>query len=256
MKTMAKILLTMLFSVMLTFGGGQSASAGARDLDPGVAMEAWKLLHQMEVENNIPQGLLHAISLMETGGGMAGQMVPWPYAVNVNTGSWQKGVPGEVMSQISYLANLGFKKFTVRKPSGERVTGLKPAQARALLKKQASDLPLALRGERFSKRFSNKWQGVFFVNRLLVAGHDNVDIGLMQVNWMYHGQNFTDLAEAFDPYHNVTYAVSYLMRHRKTLDWWGSVGRYHSGTKRHADRYIKGVWSMYQKVHRLASYEG
>lgn len=245
-----------MLSALLTLPFGQGAYGAMRGLDPDVAMEAWQLLHNMEVEHNIPQGLLHAISLVETGKGMEGQVVPWPYAINVNTGSWKKGRPSDMSLEVDYLKGLGFSRFTVRKASTERVAGLTADTAKALLKKQDADIDVSIRGERFSKRFSNKWQAVFFVNRLLVSGHDNVDVGLMQVNWMYHGENFTDLAEAFDPYHNVKYAVSYLMKHRQKLDWWGSVGRYHSGTKHHADRYIKGVWGMYQKVHRLADYKG
>lgn len=253
---MTSFLKSLFLAAVLLLGSSGASHGAVRGLDPDVALQAWELLHNMEIEHNIPQGLLHAISLMETGGGMDGQMVPWPYAINVNTGSWQEGLPQDMALQVGYLENLGFKEFTIRKPSTARKTDLSATEAKSLLKTMDPDLPVAIRGERFSKRFSNKWQAVFFVNRLLVAGHDNVDVGLMQVNWMYHGQNFTDLAEAFDPYHNVKYAVSYLLRHREKHDWWGSVGRYHSGTKHHAERYIKGVWGMYQKVHRLAAHSG
>ena len=244
------------FTLLFSAGMAPHAYGKPKVFDQAVALKSWQLLHDMEVKHDIPQGLLHAISLMETGGGISGQIVPWPYAVNVNTTSWKSGRPGNMALKVDYLANLGFKTFTVRKASTARVQNLTAEKAKAVLKKIDADMPVELRGDRFSRRFTNKWQAVFFVNRLLVSGHDNVDIGLMQVNWMYHGQHFTDLAQAFNPRHNVEYAVSYLLRHRKKHDWWGSVGRYHSGTQKFADRYIKGVWNMYQKVHRLAPQRG
>lgn len=253
---MRKAIYIFFMATALVFGAGVPAFAAVKPLDPSVAMDAWRLLHKMEEQYGIPQGLLHAISLVETGGGMEGQMVPWPYAINVNTGSWKRGAAQDLSLHLSYLDNVGFKRFTLRAPSGKTYEGLSLVAAKAHLEKYAADLPYEVRGERFSRRFSGKWQAVFFVNRLLVSGHDNIDIGLMQVNWMYHGHHFADLAEAFEPYHNVNYAVSYLMRHREKYDWWGSVGRYHSGTKVHADRYIKGVWGMYQKVHRIMPTSG
>lgn len=235
----------------LLLGGAGHAYGAQKPLDEAVALEAWQLLHNMEVQHNIPQGLLHAISLVETGGGLGGQMVPWPYAVNVNVSKWHKGVPDAALLDLQYLESLGFKTFSLKGSNGQRVDSLNKAEAKTWLQNRQADQPIMLRGAGFSQRFSNKWKAIFFVNRLLVAGHDNIDIGLMQVNWMYHGRAFTDLAEAFDPYHNVQYAVSYLMQHRQQRDWWASVGRYHSKTKKHADRYIQNVWAMYQKVHRL-----
>jgi len=67
------------------------------------------------------------------------------------------------------------------------------------------------------------------------------------------GENFKQVDHVFDPSKNVTYAVNYLRKHKKDRDWWRSVGRYHSGTEKHAKRYIENVWEMYQKVHRLPS---
>lgn len=253
---MHKVFYFLFIAAALLFTSAGAAVAKVKPLDPEVAMDAWRLLHKMEEQHGIPQGLLHAISLVETGGGMGGQMVPWPYAINVNTGSWREGPANDLALDVNYLSSLGFKKFTVRGPAGTAHEALSATEAKTLLQNAGTDLPYTMRGERFSRRFSGKWQAVFFVNRLLVAGHDNIDIGLMQVNWMYHGHHFNDLAEAFEPYHNVSYAVSYLMRHRERYDWWGSVGRYHSGTKTHADRYIKGVWGMYQKVHRIMPTSG
>ena len=75
----------------------------------------------------------------------------------------------------------------------------------------------------------------------------------MQINWHYHKDGFAGIEEAFDPAKNASYAVSYLRKHRQERDWWNSVGRYHSGTKKYAQRYIRNVYAMYRRVHRLKS---
>lgn len=219
-----------------------------------VAMGAWKALHDVEAENGIPHGLLHSISLVETGQGLEGQILPWPYTVNVNTTSSKKMGAYKALLDLRHMQGLGFKRFNVTMADGKKYSRISSTDAEDLLKRTPEDETVSLQGSVFAKRFNNKWSAVFFVNRMLAAGYDSVDIGLMQINWRYHSKAFTDVAEAFDPYKNARYAVSYLLEHRQDYDWWQSVGRYHSKTPKYATRYVKNVWAMYQKVHRLDQY--
>ncbi len=248
----SKPLLIIFLLSFLVVGTHVNIAAGA---DKTVALSAWQALHDAEAKHSIPRGLLHSISLVETGQGLGNQYMPWPYTTNVNSSRSIKAPAQKALLEMKHLQNLGFKSFSIKKSSGKFYKSLSPKTAQAVLVAIDADDEVVLRGLRFSKRFKNKWEATFFVNRLLAAGHNNIDIGLMQVNWMYHGSNFADIAQAFDPYHNVRYAVSYLMEHRQNHDWWTSVGRYHSKTSVHADRYVKNVWAMYKKVHRL-NYDG
>ncbi len=70
----------------------------------------------------------------------------------------------------------------------------------------------------------------------LQSGRRNVDVGLVQVNWRWHGQRFASPWDALDPVTNlVTGAqiINELRRNCPHCDWWTLVGRYHNPTKPH-----------------------
>ena len=81
----------------------------------------------------------------------------------------------------------------------------------------------------------------------------SVDIGLMQINWKFHGRHFESLAQLFEPDVNVAYAAKYL---RKLLSQHGSTERavafYHSNTQRYQSQYLKLFRPIYQKQLLLA----
>jgi len=81
----------------------------------------------------------------------------------------------------------------------------------------------------------------------------SVDIGLMQINWKFHGRHFSSLAELFDPQTNVRYAAKYL---RQLLQEHHSVEQavafYHSNTQHYQSRYLKQFRPIYRKQLVLA----
>jgi soluble lytic murein transglycosylase-like protein len=57
-----------------------------------------------------------------------------------------------------------------------------------------------------------------------------IDIGCMQINHHFHGENFTSPEEMFDPRRNVEYAAKFLHNlHAKHETWTMAVARYHAG---------------------------
>jgi len=57
-----------------------------------------------------------------------------------------------------------------------------------------------------------------------------IDVGCMQINHHYHGQNFRNVQAMFDPSLNVEYAARFLSRlHREQGSWSMAVARYHAG---------------------------
>lgn len=247
---MTKYILAFVLAVTIGFMG---ASAHASKFDQSLARDAWATVAQIEQDNGIPYGLLHAVSLVESGKGLAGKMLPWPYTAGVNRSRLtQHDNAAAAVQRINYLRTLGFSRFNIV-IDGQDTNKLSAAVAKAKIQAVAATAQqFKVRGRNFAKRFRNKASAVAFVEKLIQHGHKNVDIGLMQVNWMYHGKNFSNVAEAFEPRHNAGYAVKYLKQHKQTRGWWASVGRYHSGTKKHAKRYIKNVWAMYRRIHRLS----
>lgn len=85
---------------------------------------------------------------------------------------------------------------------------------------------------------------------LLRRSGDNVDIGLMQVNWGLWGKRF-DLSkfELLDPQLNVV-AGAKILEHcvRVSGSWWKGVGLYHSKKYLRQRDYIEKVWRSYRLV--------
>ncbi|TWD55414.1 transglycosylase-like protein with SLT domain [Agrobacterium vitis] len=57
-----------------------------------------------------------------------------------------------------------------------------------------------------------------------------IDIGCMQINYLYHHENFRSVEEMFDPKLNVEYAAEFLSKlHKRHETWTMAVARYHAG---------------------------
>lgn len=62
------------------------------------------------------------------------------------------------------------------------------------------------------------------------SGAKLIDIGCMQINHHFHGENFASVQEMFDPTKNVEYAALFLKRlHDQHETWTMAVARYHAG---------------------------
>lgn len=61
-------------------------------------------------------------------------------------------------------------------------------------------------------------------------GETLVDIGCMQINYKYHGKQFTSVEAMFEPARNVDYAASFLRKlHDREGTSTSTVARYHAG---------------------------
>ena len=221
--------------------------------NPVVGRDAWLLIAQAERANGIPAGLLHAMSLVETGKGIRGWVLPWPYTVGVNgTGVQSYSSREAALAGFTRYRNLGFVQFNLR-GSGTSLSRAKSMQVATALGSMPATGTITLEGINYGRRFNNSTEAEAFLTRMFGAGYRNVDVGMMQINWKVHGHRFSSVREALEPTNNLNYAVRYLMEHRQTRDWWGSVGRYHSGTPVYANRYIRNVYSMYLRIHRVST---
>ncbi|MCX7286966.1 MAG: transglycosylase SLT domain-containing protein [Rhodobacterales bacterium] len=72
----------------------------------------------------------------------------------------------------------------------------------------------------------------------LDQGATNIDIGCFQLNYRWHAEAFSSVADMLDPGQNASYAAEYLASHFATTgDWALAAAAYHSATPEHADRY-------------------
>ncbi|NBV54853.1 MAG: lytic transglycosylase domain-containing protein, partial [Proteobacteria bacterium] len=219
--------------------------------NPTVARDAWLLISNAESANNIPAGLLHAISLVESGQGIRGWVLPWPFTVGVNSpGSHTFTTAASAQAAFTRWRTLGFVRFNVRTASGGLKNNLTATQTAQILQTLPTAALTVIEPRSYGRRFNNVTEAESFAHRMMSQGHNNLDIGMMQVNWRVHGKHFRNVRAALEPTANLAYATNYLLTHKQKYDWWGAVGRYHSGTARYANKYIKNVYAMYLRIHR------
>lgn len=88
---------------------------------------------------------------------------------------------------------------------------------------------------------------------VLDAGEDNVDIGPMQVSWLWHRDRLGSAWQALDPTHNVRVGAWVLANAvRAENDVWSGVGRYHSGKADRQRRYRQRVARAFGHLVRKA----
>jgi hypothetical protein len=76
-------------------------------------------------------------------------------------------------------------------------------------------------------------------------GTTSFDVGCFQLNFRWHGSNFVDLADMFDPIRNADYAASFLTElHSETGEWSDAVSAYHSRTESRAETYLERIKSV------------
>ena len=83
---------------------------------------------------------------------------------------------------------------------------------------------------------------------LLKRSRNNVDIGLMQVNWGYWGDKFgLSKSELLDPQLNVLVGAK-ILEHciRVSGSWWKGVALYHSPQDARQRDYVEKVWQSYR----------
>lgn len=81
----------------------------------------------------------------------------------------------------------------------------------------------------------------------------SVDIGMMQINWKFHGRHFDSLSQLFEPEVNVNYAAKYLnqlLKEHHSIEQ--AVAFYHSNTQSYQALYLKLFRPIYRKQLILA----
>lgn len=67
-------------------------------------------------------------------------------------------------------------------------------------------------------------------NAARASGMKLIDVGCMQLNWYYHGENFSSVAEMLDPHKNVDYGARFLAALKQQEgSWTMAVARYNAG---------------------------
>jgi hypothetical protein len=135
--------------------------------------------------------------------------------------------------------------------------GLLEAIARVESGKLVPDLrltkpwPWTVTADGVGKFYPTKQGALAAIEQFKRDGIDNIDVGCMQVNLLYHGDGFASYNEALDPINNVAYATEFLFalfqRHR---NWDQAVRFYHSSDPEKHNNYLANVvdaWQSYDE---------
>lgn len=87
--------------------------------------------------------------------------------------------------------------------------------------------------------FDDPASAVAFAEDRVAQGRTNIDIGCFQLNYRWHGENFSSVAQMFDPLENARYAARFVRGlYADTGDWRAAAGAFHSRTQVHAQKYL------------------
>lgn len=89
---------------------------------------------------------------------------------------------------------------------------------------------------------SNQEEAAKTIKNALNSGITNIDIGIAQINYRWHGDNFKNIEEMINPVTNIEYAaklLSSLFKQHKT--WHKALRYYHSATPYHHRKYSRKV---------------
>lgn len=76
----------------------------------------------------------------------------------------------------------------------------------------------------------------------LKKGFRNIDIGVMQINYRWHGKNFASLEEIINPETNIKYAAKFLKSlYEEYGDWRKAVQIYHSHSPKYNKKYSRKI---------------
>ncbi len=99
-----------------------------------------------------------------------------------------------------------------------------------------------------SKYFKNKEQTLVFIKKNL-SKVNKIDVGCMQINLKYHGQEFKNFEHVLDPESNVKYAAKHLRElFGRYKTWNEAVSRYHSSKPLRKKRYLNKVHSFWAEL--------
>lgn len=112
----------------------------------------------------------------------------------------------------------------------------------AIAKTESNLEPYALNINGRSKYFKDKEAALNTINQSLEAGITNIDIGIAQVNYKWHQQNFRSLEEMLSPKSNIRYAAELLFKLKQQHgDWHTAIRRYHSANPDHYKKYSRKI---------------
>jgi hypothetical protein len=101
------------------------------------------------------------------------------------------------------------------------------------------------------KFFESKELVLKYVENYIKKGKRNIDMGCMQVNYMYHPKAFNNLSLAFDPDTNVKWSANLIKNlYEKYGSYKDAVGYYHSYRTLKKNKYSAKVFNTWRNLNK------
>ena len=85
-------------------------------------------------------------------------------------------------------------------------------------------------------------EAVSVANAQINAGKQNIDLGVMQHNYRWHGNQFSSLEEMLTPKKNIAYAAGLLSSlYKQHGNWQMAIRHYHSSNPKYSSKYSRKV---------------
>ena len=102
--------------------------------------------------------------------------------------------------------------------------------------------PTAINIEGKSVITNNKYEAIKIIKNAVNQGVTNIDVGIAQINYRWHKDNFKNIEEMINPTANIEYAaklLSSLFKQHRT--WHKAIRHYHSANPNHHKQYSRKV---------------
>ncbi len=88
----------------------------------------------------------------------------------------------------------------------------------------------------------NAAQATYHIEKALSSGINNIDIGMTQINYRWHKENFNNIQEMLNPKTNIKYAGKLLARlYKKHGSWHKALRYYHSANSTNNRKYSRKI---------------
>jgi soluble lytic murein transglycosylase-like protein len=149
------------------------------------------------------------------------------------------GNTGAYATDINSSNGYWFKKYIT---SVEQKNGIPRGLLNAIVGVESGFNPTAINIEGKTVTINDKSEAVKTIKEALNQGITNIDIGIAQINYRWHKDNFKNIEEMLNPTVNIEYAaqlLSSLFKQHGT--WHKAIRHYHSANPEHYRRYSRKV---------------
>lgn len=103
--------------------------------------------------------------------------------------------------------------------------------------------------------YASKEEALAAIKSFQEKGISSMDIGCMQINVKYHGDNFANVEDIIDPIKNVKYGAKFLrtLYSRNGKNWELAAKKYHSANPERGSAYAKRLEKRFEKF-KLAGF--